>query len=163
MISFFQFFFFTGRNEVVAKVIFLHLFVILFTGRGGLPGRTPLPGRNPPCQEEPPQDQTPPRPTPPETKPSPGSRLQHAVNERPVRILLECILVSQFYIIRLKNIIKKNEPPRQLENTLGDFFHIFFQMLILQGSSITNYIFTLSTRDVQIVWHVIYCYCYCLW
>ena len=23
---------FTGRNEVVAKVIFLHLFVILFTG-----------------------------------------------------------------------------------------------------------------------------------
>ena len=28
---------FTGRNEVVAKVIFLHLFVILFTGGGCLP------------------------------------------------------------------------------------------------------------------------------
>ena len=27
----------TGRNEVVAKVIFLHLFVILFTGGGCLP------------------------------------------------------------------------------------------------------------------------------
>ena len=33
--------------------------------------------------------------TPPEqTPPSLGSRLQHTVNERPVRILLECILVS---------------------------------------------------------------------
>ena len=42
---------FTGRNDVVDKVIFLHLFVILFTGGGG------------------------------------------TVNERPVRILLECILV----------------------------------------------------------------------
>ena len=28
----------TGRNEVVAKVIFLHLFVILFTGGCLLPG-----------------------------------------------------------------------------------------------------------------------------
>ena len=94
---------FTGRNEVVAKVIFLHLFVILFTGGGAPVGRTPpargepsparentpphptplLPGVHPPRQGEPPRDQTPP----------PGSRLQHTVNERPVRILLECILV----------------------------------------------------------------------
>ena len=47
-------YFFTGRNEVVAKVIFLHLFVILFTG--GVSSR-----ENPPCQGEPP----PGRETPP--------------------------------------------------------------------------------------------------
>ena len=33
---------FTGRNEVVAKVMFLHVSVILLTGGGrGSPGRTP--------------------------------------------------------------------------------------------------------------------------
>ena len=55
---------FTGRNEVVAKVIFLHLSVILFTGGPPppQPGRNP-PGTRPPCQGEPP--------------PPPGSRLQH--------------------------------------------------------------------------------------
>ena len=51
---------FTGRNEVVAKVMFLHVCVILFTGggcspcRGGLPGDTPPAGRTPPRQGEPP-------------------------------------------------------------------------------------------------------------
>ena len=45
----------------------------------------PPPGsRHPPEQTPPPRDQT---------CPPPGSRLQHTVNERPVRILLECILV----------------------------------------------------------------------
>ena len=43
----------TGRNKVLAKVIFLHLSVILFTG-GGLARRTP------PGMESPPLDQTPP-------------------------------------------------------------------------------------------------------
>ena len=40
---------FTGRNEVVAKVLFLHVCVILFTG-GVSPGRPPrdLAGRTPP-------------------------------------------------------------------------------------------------------------------
>ena len=57
--------FITGRNEVVAKVIFLHLSVILFTG-GGLPGRTPPvrenppPGRTPPTRENPPARENPP-------------------------------------------------------------------------------------------------------
>ena len=55
------------------------------------PGRPPGPGRHPPGTR-----QTPPgtRPTPlgPGRSP-PGSRLQHTVYERPVRILLECILV----------------------------------------------------------------------
>ena len=130
---------FTGRNEVVAKVIFLHLFVILFTGGGvsasvhaGIPpsrADTPLGAdtpweQTPPLEADTPPEQTPPRSRhiPPEQTPPgadtpqsrhplgtdtlleqtppweqtplpPGSRLQHTVNERPVRILLECILV----------------------------------------------------------------------
>ena len=56
---------FTGRNEVVAKVLFLHLSVILFTG-----------GVLPQCMlgYQPPQDQAdPPRPgRPPPDPPGPG-------------------------------------------------------------------------------------------
>ena len=40
----------TGRNEVVAKVIFLHLFVILFTG-GACLRQTPL-GANTPLEAD---------------------------------------------------------------------------------------------------------------
>ena len=50
----------TGRKEVVAKVMFLHVSVILFTGGGLQAGRTPPTGRNPPGRENPP-DQTDPR------------------------------------------------------------------------------------------------------
>ena len=60
---------FTGRNEVVAKVIFLHLFVILFTG-GVLPQC--MLGYHPPWdQADPPQEQA----DPPQTRqtPSPGT------------------------------------------------------------------------------------------
>ena len=54
----------TGRNEVVAKVIFLHLFVILFTGVGcdGIPEGTeadPLPGAEPPWSRHPPLNRPP--------------------------------------------------------------------------------------------------------
>ena len=95
---------FTGRNEVVSKVIVLHLFVILFTGgvssRENPPaGRTLPPGLDtpqtrPPPGPDPPGTDTPLGPnTPPSRHPPPGSRLQHTVNERPVCILLECILV----------------------------------------------------------------------
>ena len=83
--------FITGRNEVVAKVIFLHLSVILFTG-GVCQGEPPLPGKTPPCQGEPPRqgepptcqgeppwdqtpppwDQTPPGPDPPQDQSPPG-------------------------------------------------------------------------------------------
>ena len=62
---------------------------------GGSPGREnpPGPGRPPsppPGRENPPWTrQTPPGPG----RPLPGSRLQNTVYERPVRILLECILV----------------------------------------------------------------------
>ena len=55
---------------------------------------------HPPPGSRPPQDQTTPgiRHPPPEQTPCPpqGSRLQHTVYERPVRILLECILVQLF-------------------------------------------------------------------
>ena len=164
----------TGRNEVVAKVIFLHL---SFCSQGGLPQcmlgyhhrrqgdppsketppkkeapprrrhppakETPCKGdplgRRPPCKGEPPSP-LPRRPTPPKKEPPhsphprgelrgsdpgpqprwklrgirsrptpkgeiegdqiqppppPRSRLRHTVNERPVCILLECILVTK--------------------------------------------------------------------
>ena len=95
----------TGCNEVVAKVIFLHLSVILLTG-GVLPqcmlGYHPPPGADTttPWSRHPPE-QTPLGPDPPgadttrpqDQTPPPGSRPQYTVYERPVRILLECILV----------------------------------------------------------------------
>ena len=74
----------TDRNEVVAKVMFLHVSVILLTGgvspenppsdqadnppwtrETPQPGRTPLPPRtkeNPPNQADPPAGRTPPQP-----------------------------------------------------------------------------------------------------
>ena len=65
--------------------------VCLSTGGGclpqcmlGYPPQAPR-TRHPPWSRHPPGAGTPP----------PGSRLQHTVNERPVRILLECILVVE--------------------------------------------------------------------
>ena len=97
---------FTGRNEVVAKVIFLHLSVIHSVHRGGSasvhagiphrsrhpweqtpPGADTRPRADTPLGADPPGADTPLEQTPP------GSRLRYTVNERPVRILLECILV----------------------------------------------------------------------
>ena len=106
----------TGRNEVVAKVMFLHVSVILLTG--GSPGREnpPGPGRPPPrpgrpsppdqadpprTRQAPPQDQADPPPRPPDQADTPPrTRHQHTVNERPVRILLECILVSFLFFLK---------------------------------------------------------------
>ena len=71
----------TGRNEVVAKVIFLHLFVILFTGGGGggIPQGTeadpPDQAHHPTPQTRhitPPGHDTPPPPPGPDTPPPPG-------------------------------------------------------------------------------------------
>ena len=110
---------FTSRNEVVAKVISVHLSVILFMGRGvsasvhaGIPPpgsrhpqeqtsarsrhpreQTPPWSRHTPEQTSPGSRHTPWEQTPPGSRHPPGSRLWHTVNERPVRILLECILV----------------------------------------------------------------------
>ena len=107
----------TSRNEVVAKVTFLHLSAILFTGgvSASMHAGIPPPWEQTPPRADTPQEQTPPEQTPPgsrhppgsrppradtpweQTPPRadtpPGSRLWHTVNERPVCILLECILV----------------------------------------------------------------------
>ena len=75
---------FTGCNEVVAKVMFLHVCVILFTG--GFSGQTPRdqadtprPARHPPGPGRPPWDQAdtplgPDRPPPREQTPAYGLR-----------------------------------------------------------------------------------------
>ena len=91
----------TGRNEVVAKVMFLLVSVILSTGGFCLsacwdttpapPGADLTPRSRPPWSRHPfPREQT-------HTPPG-GGRLQHTVNERPVRILLECILVDSLHL-----------------------------------------------------------------
>ena len=79
---------------------------------GGLRRTPPGPGRPPRTKEKPRDQADPPPPGPRRTPPGPGRpppqgepppdqadtpperRLQHTVNERPVRILLECILVT---------------------------------------------------------------------
>ena len=89
----------TSRNEVVAKVTFLHLSAILFTGGGCLPqcmlgyhppgSRHPQsrhpPGADPPEQTplgaDTPQGQTPPRSRPPPEQTPPGSR--HPLEQTP--------------------------------------------------------------------------------
>ena len=67
----------TSRNEVVAKVIFLHLSVIHSVHRGGLPQC--MLGYHPPDQADPsradtPLEQTPPGSRPPQTRQTPWSR-----------------------------------------------------------------------------------------
>ena len=90
-----------------AKAMFLQTSVILSTGGGrvsasvhaGMPdpplgaGTPPPPGSRPPQIRHTPPTRHPPGPGTPPPHP-PGSRRQHTVNERPVRILLECILVQ---------------------------------------------------------------------
>ena len=118
----------TGRNEVVAKVIFLHLSFILFTGGEGVCLSAWIP---PPRLEQTPPPPTPgadtPRSrhlreqTPPRSRhhPPPPTRLQHTVYERPVRILLECLLV---YV--------KNSFPQLLQNNSTQLFlFLFFSMV----------------------------------
>ena len=79
--------FFTGRNEVVAKVMFLLVSVILPTGGVCLSAcwdiTTPPQEGGTPQKEVPPRKEAPPR---------------HTVNERPVRIL-ECILVQYAFLL----------------------------------------------------------------
>ena len=55
------------------------------------PGADTPPGSRSPREQTPPQSRHPPWSRHP---PPPGSKLRHMVNERPVRILLECILVA---------------------------------------------------------------------
>ena len=76
-----------------AKVMFLQASVILSTGGFSSRENTP-PGRETPRQENPPQDENPPARRPPWEENPPGGDPPDTVNERPVRILLECILVE---------------------------------------------------------------------
>ena len=92
-----------------AKVIFLHLYVILLTG-GGRP-QCMLGYHTPPLWHttlaHPPPARS--RPLPPGT----GTPPRHPVNERPLRILLECILVltmSYHMLIMIKNLKTPNKP-----------------------------------------------------
>ena len=85
--------------------MFLHVSVILSTGGGLRPGppgtrqTPPGPGRPPWDQADPPGPGRPPRTrqTPPDQADPPGRRLYHTVNEWLVLILLECILVVQYF------------------------------------------------------------------
>ena len=61
--------------------------------------QTPLP------PDQTPWDQNPPGADPVDQTPLPGSRLQHTVNERPVRILLECILASNIFCDSFKHTL----------------------------------------------------------
>ena len=101
-----------------AKVMFLQASVILSTGGGGVClsawwdppwQQTPPPGLDPPPVQTPPRSRPPPGADTP-----PGSRCQHTVNERPVRILLECILVHQNFTSKLTSIINLNTGPKEL-------------------------------------------------
>ena len=96
--------------------MFLHVSVILLTGGvSGEPtppdqGEPPQPRRTPPrTKENPPrtkENPLGPRRTPPGPgRPPRGRTLQHTVNERPVRILLECILVYLVNLLDIANII----------------------------------------------------------
>ena len=76
----------TGRNEVVAKVIFLHLFVILFTGGVCLSAYwdTNPPGSRPPWDQTPPdQADTPPGTRPPRDQ-TPQTRQTHPRDQTPL-------------------------------------------------------------------------------
>ena len=92
----------TTHERSCRQVMFLHLSVILFTEEVGIPACiTGHMGRHPPGQAPHPQADTPPpwADTPqgrlPQGRhPRPPGRHPHVVNERAVRILLECILVD---------------------------------------------------------------------
>ena len=101
-----------------AKVMFLQVCVILFTRGGGVCLSACL-------------DTTPPPPL--RSRPPPGSRHQHTVNERPVRILLECILVIFFFTRS-----KRDQMQFMRRNTLvnlilrHNFIHFIHQISLLK-------------------------------
>ena len=96
-----------------AKVIFSQACVCPQGGSASVHAGIYPPRTRPTPRDQTPQHQTPwDQAHPPDTgpplapdPPPPGSRLQHTVNERPVRILLECILVlwifSKFSFVEL--------------------------------------------------------------
>ena len=89
------------------------------------PDHPPRPGRHPPGQADTPLSRTP---------HPPGSRLQHTVYERPVRILLECILV--FFSFHL---LLPQEPT--------------VQTFVYNSILLTGYEFNCAVRDCLCPWH----------
>ena len=93
-----------GQGNIFAPVCHsVHRVVVSASVHAGIPPweqtpqeQTPLeqtPPR-PPRADAPPREQRPPRADTPQSRHPSGSRFRHTVNERPVRILLECILVN---------------------------------------------------------------------
>ena len=128
-------------QQSCGKVIFLHMCVCpwggvsaplhagIYTPRGRHPPDADNPNKQTPRKQTPPRGRHPRKQTPPwrQTPPSgsrhpPGSRhnpSQHTVNERPVRILLECILVlwlndkGRSLHLRIYGVHLKCPPPTQ--------------------------------------------------
>ena len=73
------------------------------------------PGADTPLAADTPREQTPPPPE--QTLPHPGADTRHTVNERPVRILLECILVLYVMILtkQLIHLIRALHRNRSLQ------------------------------------------------
>ena len=82
--------------------------------RADPPRSRPLGSRHPPEQITSPGSRHPPRPDPPRSRHPPGadtplgSRCQHTVNEWPVHILLECILVLAIFTARKRSLGQGN-------------------------------------------------------
>ena len=88
--------FISGRNEVVAKVMFLLVSVILLTGgSASVHAGIPPPRKQTPPGNIPPQEGGPPSPW--KQIPQEGGTPPDTVDEQPVRILLECILVYRWH------------------------------------------------------------------
>ena len=102
-----QLFCFYRPQRSWAKVIFLQACVCPQEGSASVHAGICPPGADTPREQTSPRAGTPPgsrhppgadtpREQTPGADPPPGSRLQPTVNERPVRILLECILVQKY-------------------------------------------------------------------
>ena len=86
------------------------------------PEQTPPGSRHPPRADTP-REQTTPHP---EQTPPPESRLQHTVNERPVRILLECILVH--FVFEMKWTLKLCQHQKLHCNIYWGYFETNFNV-----------------------------------
>ena len=130
----------TGRNEVGPRWCFYrHLWFcprgvssretpqagrIPLAGRTPPAGRTPRAGRPPPSRENPPAGRPPWQVEPPDREiPPPRGREtpppRHTVNERPVRILLECILVDFTFTLSLGSAQTDPNPVNHYDNSIG--------------------------------------------
>ena len=135
------------------------------------PGRyPPRPGRNPPDQAGTPRDQTPPdqgrtprdqtapsepgRNPPPDQTPLPrNSRLRNTVNVRPVRILLECILVSWLFtnITTAYLVFCAGESPQRRKTMLA---HL---KVFLEKTPHFRKVYIISFNSMSTVWWRLSC------